>query len=693
MPLRIRKEVQDKLKASLDPGAPQAVSVPAPTVDPPGPTADTLRPDQTHPAPSAASTNAPEPTGAVAAKVEPAPKRQRKARQPKAATPRGKTRGQSAKVGKGRKPKAATSGKRPAKTARTTHRKPSQAIARIDFTGEIETIRALFDVLVLHASDPGQLLALKSLTEKYLADEPTREKIDRVRFLLQRQAANIRREREQAAAQPIKPVIEATALPATEEPPMPDRIRRGEPVPAAQDQKPAEAKVVEAKPPEAKVTSDKVVPEPKRRKILAWFRRKGGSGDGGGQGGGGGPVDPSVQRHPIRQRVKTVLMSCVWAGIGLSTLTYAGSLVYVNYMRLEIDTAMISGNVEPVNAPFDGAVSSLLVKAGDRLSEGMRFMMLEDPEIEKQVKMASVKVERAREDLRLKQAELESEKLKRDEYVSISKNKMEKIESDIEALEKQEKVARERFDRLSDLFKKGIVIRPRVEEASDKLAEITTLVTKAHVNRKERRLQFESVLAGHFYDGNQVVGRLKEAEAAVVRASAEVDLSLEELQAFQQRRQVNKITAAHDSRVLKVLRQEGAAVKRGDTMLFVERLDDRVVHAFMRQEEVTRISIGDEAVVYVPALRAKAVARVTNVERNAAFLDDVDARYSWKTARDGGPKPTDKDRTARVTLKFDGEDKTVVENKFEIGMPTIVSFQRRSTNTVFSSFSDIGRKL
>jgi multidrug resistance efflux pump len=676
MPLRIRKEVQDKLKASLDPGAPQAVPAPVSTEGQAAPAAALPRLDATERPPVAEALPAQE-------------KAKRKPRKPRAASPPATKRRKTAKA---KTPKVTKAGKRTA--AKTPRRKPSRALARIDFTGEIETIRALFDVLILHAEDPSQLLALRSLTEKYLADEPTREKIDRVRFLLQRQAANIRREREQAATKTVKPVIDAVALPPAEQPPMPDRVRRGEPAPAAQDAKPTDTKIAETKPAEAKAATEKPLTEqPKRRKILAWFRRKGTAGDGGGGKGGGGPVDPSVQRHPIRQRIKTVLMSCIWAGVGLGTLTYAGSLVYVNYMRLEIDTAMISGNVEPVNAPFDGAVSTLLVKAGDRLSEGMRFMMLEDPEIEKQVKMASVKVERAREDLRLKQAELESEKLKRDEYISISRNKMEKIESDIEALEKQEKVARERFDRLSDLFKKGIVIRPRVEEASDKLAELTTLLNKAYVNRKERKSQFESVLAGHFYDGNQVVGRLKEAEAAVVRATAEVDLSLEELQAFQQRRQVNKITAAHDSRVLKVLRQEGSAVKRGDTMLFVERLDDRVVHAFMRQEEVTRISIGDEATVYVPALRAKAVARVTNVERNAAFLDDVDARYSWKTARDGGPKPTDKDRTARVTLKFDGEDKTVVENKFEIGMPTIVSFQRRSTNTVFSNFSDIGRKL
>jgi multidrug resistance efflux pump len=648
MSLRIRKEVQARLKASLEGGAPEA-----------------------------ASSRPAEADQAVA---------------------RGDSHGEAASGKSGlpaalSRPALRRPGLRSDIAWRHALRKERRGAMTGEMTGlppeaaaEIAAIRSLFDALIAASDEPARLRALRSLTERYLEAEPSRQRIDQVRSLLERQAAHMRRERERRPAAHRPPMIEAVAVATPEaetQPapttaptpsPEPDRLRRGEP---AAD--PATA-----------------APARRRRGFRAWLRRsQGGKGGGkGGDGGGkGGPVDPSVQRHPIRARVKTALMATVWAAAGVGVVGYAASLVYVNYLRLEIDSALISGSVEPVNAPFDGSVTTLLVKAGDRLVEGMRYMILEDPEVEKQVKLFAIRVDRAREELRLKQAELEAEKAKRDEYVNISKNKLEKINSDIAAYERQEAVARERFERLSDLFKKGFVTRPRLEDASDKLAEVTTLLAKARISRRERDSQFEGVLAGHFFDGNQVVGRLREAEAAVARASAEVDLAIEELQALQQRRQVNKIAAPHDARVLKILRQEGAAVKRGDTILVVERLDERVVHAFLRQEEASRVAIGDEAVVFVPALRARATAKVTGVERNAAFLDDVDARYSWKTARDGGPKPTDKDRTARITLKFEGADKAVVEGKFEIGMPTVVSFPRRSVNTVFSDFADVARRL
>jgi multidrug resistance efflux pump len=672
MALRIRKEVQEKLKASLD-GAPEAVSAPVSST------------------PSATS----QPIEETSVSFEVKSKKPRKTAARKSAAARKalnirkasklnsiKT-AESKEVPKGRAKKTNTVKAKAIKARKSTKRSRKNAVALFDFAGEIETIRALFDVLIVHASDPDNLKALRSLTERYLSDKPDREKLDRVRSLLQRQAAIIRKEREGVVASKTNMVIDVVALPAP-------KRESSEKV----DAKPLKTEIN----PESKTAVDSPLPvEAKRRTLLSWLRRKGSSapakGGGSGGGEGSGPVDPTVSKNPIKARIKTALMACIWAGVGLSTLTYASSLLYVNYMRLEIDTALISGNVEPINAPFDGSVTSMLVKVGDRLIEGSRFMVLEDPEVEKLTKLAAVKVDRAREDLVLRQAELESEKAKRDEYVSISKNKMEKIESDLESIQKLEQVARERFERVSDLFKKGIMIRPRLEEASDRLAELTSQLNKARINKKERAQQFESVLAGHFYDGAQVVGRMKEAEAAVQRASAEVDFSIEELQVMQQRRQINKITANHEARILKVLRQEGSSVKRGDTMLVVERMDERMVHAFVRQDEANRVAIGDEAVVYVPALRAKATARVSAVERNAAFLDDIDARYSWKLARDGGPKPTDKDRTARITLKFDGADKDVVDSKFEIGMPTVVSFQRRSTNTTFSNFADIGRKL
>ncbi len=529
------------------------------------------------------------------------------------------------------------------------------AVYRPNYRADMNTVREMFAFLRARTHEATQLDMLETVTLQYLRKQPNPHKFKQVMRLLDKQVIDLMQRDLEAHCFDHR-VIEIPATPM------------GTAIPVQPAASPAEPPLAEPLP-----------AEPKRRRIAAWFARRGGSGDG-----------PKV---PLKAKLRTAAMAVIWLGVGTATISYAATLYYVNYMRLETDSAMIAGNVEPVNAPMDGSVVSLLVRAGDRVPEGTRIAVLEDPEVEKLVNMASVKVERAREDLRLRQAELESEKLKRDEYVHVANSKLEKIDEDLTQLMAQERVARERFERLSDLFKKGFVIRPRIEEASDRLAELTAQLAKAQINKRERLAMQDNVLAGHYFDGGQIVGRLKETEAAVARASSEVDLSLEELQVMQKRRMTNRIVAARDSRVMKVLRPEGSSLKRGDTILVLEATESRVVHAFVRQDEAGRIILGDEATVFLPALRAKTTARVMAVERNAAFIDDVDARYTWKQARDGGPKPTDRDRTARVTLRFDPADRAVVDAKFEIGMPTVVSFARRSVNTVFSSFTEVGRGL
>jgi multidrug resistance efflux pump len=631
--IRIRKEIQDELKASLE-AAPRTVSNPASG------------------AAAAPEKGAAEP--AAVAEASPSLKTR-------------KTRTRKTKAGKSKAGKSKTSKTKATSLKRSTQaRRPNKkkepaaalpAIYRPHYRAEMKTVREMFAFLRARTHEPAQLDVLEKVTLQYLRKQPSQHKFKQVMRLLDKQVIDLM-QRDLEAHGFARTVIELPATPIADEAPSS--------APASEASKAAAPEAAPA-------------PEPKRRRIAAWFARKGGGGDG-----------PKV---PLKAKLRTAVMAMIWLGVGTATIGYASTLYYVNYMRLETDSAMIAGNVEPVNAPMDGSVVSLLVRAGDTVPEGTRIAVLEDPEVEKLVNMASVKVERSREDLRLRQAELESEKLKRDEYVQIANSKLEKIDEDVTQLIAQEKVARERFERLSDLFKKGFVIRPRIEEASDRLAELTAQLAKANINKRERLAMQDNVLAGHYYDGGQVLGRLREAEAAVARASSEVDLSLEELQVMQKRRLTNRVVAARDSRVMKVLRPEGSAIKRGDTIMVLEATDSRVVHAFLRQDEASRVTIGDEATVFLPALRAKATARVMAVERNAAFIDDMDARYTWKQARDGGPKPTDRDRTARVTLRFDAVDRAVVDSKFEIGMPTVVSFARRSINTVFSSFTEVGRGL
>jgi hypothetical protein len=98
------------------------------------------------------------------------------------------------------------------------------------------------------------------------------------------------------------------------------------------------------------------------------------------------------------------------------------------------------------------------------------------------------------------------------------------------------------------------------------------------------------------------------------------------------------------------------------------------------------VAVGDTANVYLTALRLRTTAQVVAIERAAGFLDDIESRYTWRQARDNGVRQSDLDRTARVVLRLAVDDGERLRTVIEPGMPVVVSFARRSTDTVLGDF-------
>jgi hypothetical protein len=140
---------------------------------------------------------------------------------------------------------------------------------------------------------------------------------------------------------------------------------------------------------------------------------------------------------------------------------------------------------------------------------------------------------------------------------------------------------------------------------------------------------------------------------------------------------------------MRVLHGEGSAVRAGDTVAVYERNGERTANAFLTQNEVLRVAVGDAASIYIPALRVRLAAHVVAIDRAAGFIDDVESRYTWRQARDSGVRQGDMDRTARVVLRFDGDQAERMRRDLEPGTPAVVSFQRRSIDTVLGDFRTV----
>jgi hypothetical protein len=144
---------------------------------------------------------------------------------------------------------------------------------------------------------------------------------------------------------------------------------------------------------------------------------------------------------------------------------------------------------------------------------------------------------------------------------------------------------------------------------------------------------------------------------------------------------------------MRVIHGEGSAVRAGDTIAIYERNGERTINAFLTQSEIVRVAVGDAATVYVPALRLRLTAHVVSIDRAAGFLDDVESRYTWRQARDSGVRQGDLDRTARVVLRLDGDQAERLRSNLEPGTPAVVSFKRRSMDTVLGDFHSVEHRI
>jgi multidrug resistance efflux pump len=168
---------------------------------------------------------------------------------------------------------------------------------------------------------------------------------------------------------------------------------------------------------------------------------------------------------------------------------------------------------------------------------------------------------------------------------------------------------------------------------------------------------------------------------------AEIRLGEHEIQLAQQRyiaslRHQDRLAvrAPFDGVVLDLPRFNEGSVRRGDVIAIIEQRKRREVTAWLNQDEVLRVGLGDEATLFVPALNETLTAKVTRIDRTSSFVEEQNRShnpgYRWR-----GPV----DRTAKVTLAFSDATRIADADRYRSGLPVVVIFPQRSTNSVFAS--------
>ncbi len=384
---------------------------------------------------------------------------------------------------------------------------------------------------------------------------------------------------------------------------------------------------------------------------------------------------------PVRRwPVKTVVMTTFYALAGLVIFGYAGLLGYSNFYRMEIQTAVISAPVEVVTAQSDGQVVLTGVKPGDEVRAGEVVVNVLDNQLEREIELADIAVKERKAQLAyLKQKQTEElERLRGFATVEMKNVKQSKVE--LQGLREQLKLVQLQHDRIKSLYEKGYMTASKVDEIAKQVIELESLIERRRIELTSRADLAEQNFGKRLYTGQTIEGQAPDVEAQVRLAEHEIALAEERRQSYEKQRDRVSVVAPFDGTVLQIPRINGGSVRRGDTLAVIEQRRDRQVTAFLDQDEILKVGLGDEALVYIPSLSETVKGRVVSIDRTSGFVREQNQRqspgYGWR-----GPH----DRSAQIVIDFADPNKVSDDHRYRAGLPVVVVFEQRSTNSLLTA--------
>lgn len=380
-----------------------------------------------------------------------------------------------------------------------------------------------------------------------------------------------------------------------------------------------------------------------------------------------------VRRWPI----KTMVMSTFYLLFGTFVIGYAFVLAYTNFFRLEIQTAVISAPIETIEAPVDGHVNWSEYKAGQDVGEGDVVIRLTDGALERDIRLADIAILERRARLKFLKQKYASEKDRLESYATVQNKNVEQTSAELSALKQRLSIAKANVQRLQQLYGKGYTTVMRLDVARDDVIQLENEIANRAIELKSRVALAKKNLGKHLFNGREIVGNAPSLKAEIEFAEREIDLATKRKEPLLIQREELVVRAPFDGTLRKLPRPDNGRVARGDVIAVIEQRRNRNVTAYLNQDEVMSVGIGDVVNIFIPALGETQGGRVINIDRTAGFVREQQRQqlpgYRWR-----GPT----DRSALVEIAFERPDLVADYDRYRSGLPVVAIFERRERNDV-----------
>jgi len=384
--------------------------------------------------------------------------------------------------------------------------------------------------------------------------------------------------------------------------------------------------------------------------------------------------NPEAELPVNRWPIKSIVMSTLYLLLGLVVFGYIAVIFYSNYFTLEVPYSVVSSKIQTMKMPLDGVLKPVNYEVGIHLDKGEPLFRIENQSISTQLLSLSVKIQKTENELAesKERYRIETERMKL--YQLVSKTDTQILVAQLEGKKQEVKSADDNMLRVLKLKRNNALSAQELDDAKNRQHIVSFQLQELEAKLAQARAM-ESVSTRRHYNHKEFASDLDLAAIALQSLYSRLKIEKQQYSDLNNKQQLQIVRAPYTGKIVDVYHTAESSIPKNEPVLVFEETETTTVTAYLNQEEILQIGLNDLATVFIPAIDQHFEAIIIKIDRSSAYIDQKTAKYTWKD---------NKEKTALVTLEIFSEQE--FKELLSAGLPAVVIFNRRSTNSLMSKF-------
>ena len=342
---------------------------------------------------------------------------------------------------------------------------------------------------------------------------------------------------------------------------------------------------------------------------------------------------------------------------------------YTYFLRLKIESAVVSAPIETIVAPLSGYITSVFVSLSEHVKKGQPLMKIENLDLERELQLSRVNLDESQLNIDYYQRLLMNEQQRLKIYQKIGHNRVVSAKTSVNIFAREVLNEKNNYDRFKLLYKKHYVSKSQLDA---QFTQYLRAKEKFKYAKSQKRIEHNALHAldqGLYFTGNKAEGIERDLYAELEMAQKKVKLNENKVKIYENLIDKLIIRAPFDGKITQIIKSAGNTTDNIKPLIFIEKSNtNKNIFAYLTQDEITKIVAYKNVRIYIPASGKTYHGEVLEINRTEGFVDAVKAQYRWRDFQ--------LDRSAMVTIGVKNSDQKAFVQYAFAGMPAMIYFTK-----------------